>query len=615
MTAPPPSRSPLPRLLALAWAYRRRCLSILAVQVALLALGVVGLGISGLAIDVLRATLQPGAPAPRWPLGWTPPANWSALALVAAGGASVLLLAVVRAGLTYVYGLWVGRLVQYEIVPTLRAAVFAKLQRMSFRFFDATASGSIINRVTGDVQSVRAFVDQVIIQSLVILLALAVALTYMLGKHVGLTLACLASTPLLWFATVRFSRWVAPSYDESRRLLDGLVTTVGETISGMSVIKGFAREEDRRALFDARNRRVQEQQGSIFRRVSRFTPVVDGLSQANLLVLLAYGGSLVVAGRMSLGELLVFAGLLQQYGTQVAGLANVINTLQQSLISARRVFEILDAPVEVQDAPGVSATAESPRLDGHVAFHRVSFGYQKDEPALRDIDFTVQPGQRVVLFGETGSGKSTLLSLVPRFYDATAGQVVLSGRDVRELPLASLRAQVGIVFQESFLFATTVRDNIAFGRPGASIAAVERAARLASAHDFVMRMRDGYETILEEGGANLSGGQRQRLALARAILLDPPVLLLDDPTAAVDSETETEMLGALRVVTAGRTTFLATHRIAAARDADLILVLEDGRIVERGTHAELLRAGGPYQAVAELQAHGGDDSWQALGAS
>jgi ABC-type multidrug transport system fused ATPase/permease subunit len=602
-SSPPGTAHVIRRLLALGWAYRRDCLAVLGYQVLLLALGLLGLSLTGLAIDIIRRQLQPHAALPHWPFGWSPPPGWSPLALLAAVGGVVLLMAAVRAALNYLYSVAVGHLVQMEIVPHMRAAVYDKLQRMSFRFFDATASGSIINRVTGDVQAVRAFVDQVLIQSVILLLSLAVYLLFMLGKHPGLTAACVATTPLLWIVATLFSRWVQPAYAESRRRADALVTFYTETIQGIRVIKGFAREPERLAGFAERNRAVRDQQDSIFRRVSLFTPTVDSLAQVNLVVLLGYGGTLVARGRLTLGDLVVFAGLLQQFAGQVANLANIVNTLQQSLISARRVFEVLDAPVEVKSPPRATVPA---RLAGAVRFAAVSFGYHGDgsPAALAEVDFEARPGQRVVLFGETGAGKSALLALIPRFYDPTRGHVSIDGVDLRHYDLDALRAQVGIVFQESFLFSASITDNLAFGRPGAGRDDIERAARLASAHDFITALPDGYDTLLEEGGGNLSGGQRQRLAIARAILRDPPILLLDDPTAAVDAETEGEVLAALARVAEQRTTFVATHRLAACYGADLILVLEDGRIVERGRHQDLLAAGGVYFRAASLQLGG-----------
>ncbi|MCX6955957.1 MAG: ATP-binding cassette domain-containing protein, partial [Verrucomicrobia bacterium] len=274
------------------------------------------------------------------------------------------------------------------------------------------------------------------------------------------------------------------------------------------------------------------------------------------------------------------------------------NSVQQSLIGARRVFEILDAPVEVKDAPDAQ---RRPRLNGEVQFENVTFAYDGAEAVVRDIDLTVKPGQCVAILGATGAGKSVLMSLIPRFFDPTAGRVLLDGIDARQLKLDDLRRNIGLVFQESFLFSNTVAANIAFGHPEATQAQIEKAARIAAAHDFIMALPKGYETVLGESGNTLSGGQRQRLAIARAVLLEPAILLLDDPTAAIDSETEHEIFEALDRAIAGRTTFIVAHRLSTLRRADFILVMEDGRIVQRGTHEELMKQDGPYLHVADLQ--------------
>jgi ATP-binding cassette subfamily B protein len=316
-------------------------------------------------------------------------------------------------------------------------------------------------------------------------------------------------------------------------------------------------------------------------------------------ILFAYGGWLYVQGRIPLGGgLVVFAGLLQQFTGQVANISTIANSVQQSLAAARRVFEVLDTPVEVQSRPGAIAPG---RWTGRMAFERVTFGYAPGKPVLSEISFQTRPGQVIGIFGMTGAGKSTLLGLVPRFYDPQAGRILADGRDLRDLDLDAFRRQIGIVYQESFLFSNTVAANIAFGHPSATMEEIERAARIASAHEFIGELPHGYETVLGESGVDLSGGQRQRLALARALLLQPPVLILDDPTASVDARTENEIVSALREAMKGRTTLVVSGRLNLLRRADLILVLEDGRLTQTGTHDELVHRHGPYHETALLQ--------------
>jgi ATP-binding cassette subfamily B protein len=295
----------------------------------------------------------------------------------------------------------------------------------------------------------------------------------------------------------------------------------------------------------------------------------------------------------------VFAGLLQQFSAQVSSMSGIVNTLQQSLTGARRVFEVLDAPLEVDDPP---SPRQPEQLCGRLRFEQVSFGYSADRPVLRDLSFEVEPGQCVAVLGGTGAGKSSLLSLIPRFYDPLAGRILLDGVDLKQLDLDYLRRNIGLVFQESLLFRNSVAQNIAFGNPSASKEQVERAARIAGAHQFTLQLPQGYDTVLEEGAVNLSGGQRQRLAIARALLLEPKILLLDDPTTAVDAQTEHEVLQAMDAAIAGRTTLIVANRLSTLRRADWILVLDDGRIVERGTHAELMANRGVYYRAASLQA-------------
>jgi ATP-binding cassette subfamily B protein len=439
----------------------------------------------------------------------------------------------------------------------------------------------------------------VLFQSVIMAVSLTVYIAYMASLSPKLTLACLATTPLLAIMSLWFSKKIQPAYAHNRTLVEQLVQYLAECIQGIAVTKGFGREAESREKFDRANNEVYKQQLGIFWKVSVFSPAVGVLTRINMIVLLLYGGTMVMHGELPLGAgLFVFAGLLEQFSAQVNNIAGVVNSVQQSLIGARRVFEVLDAPVEVRSAPDAMPC---PKLKGAVRFERVEFSYSGIDPVLRDINLDVRPGQCVAILGATGAGKSVFMSLIPRFYDVTAGRLLVDGIDIRHLHLDDLRRNIGLVFQESFLFSNTVAANISFGHPDATPAQIEKAARIAAAHDFIMELPKGYDTVLGESGNTLSGGQRQRLAIARAVLLEPAILLLDDPTAAIDSETEHEIFEALDRAIAGRTTFIVAHRLSTLRRADFIIVMENGRIVQRGTHEELMAITGPYRHVASLQ--------------
>ena len=592
------------RLTGIAWQYRWDCMRLLGLQLLLTTLTVGVLALAGAGIDVVRHATDSTAPVS----GLT---QWLFDHILGDEGLTacyrlaglILVLALLRAGLSFVYGIKSVEFLHGRVVVGMRARVYTKLQQLSFRFFDANASGSIINRVTADAHSIRLFIEGVVIQVAIITLTLAVCSTYMFLTDWRLTLACLSVLPFqIWFA-IRFSRRVRPAYEENRDLMDNLVLDFSESIQGVQTVKGLATEERVLEGFGRRNEAVRTQKQKVIREISLFWPVIDGVSQLSLCILLGYGGWLFANGELALGTgLVAFAALLQQFAGQVATVATVVDNAQVSLTGARRIFEILDTEPGVASKP----EARSPgRFLGRVSFENVAFEYRDNNSVLRDISFVAEPGERIAIAGATGSGKSALLSLIPRFYDPRSGRVMLDGHDLRDLPLNELRRQVGFVFQENFLFSNTVAANIAFGHPDADQARIERAAKIAGADGFIRELPEGYQSLLGESGVNLSGGQRQRLAIARALLLEPTVLLLDDPTSAIDPETEREILEAMEAAMEGRTTFIVAHRLATLRSADRILVLERGRLAQVGTHDALMAEDGPYRRAINVQTEGG----------
>jgi ATP-binding cassette subfamily B protein len=604
-TAPQPTQTnatapTLRRLLGIAWSHRTDCLQLLGLQLILVVFTVAVFVLTGIAVDFIRHCADATVPAPTLPFFIPKDSDNVATLWWLSGG--IVVVALLRAALSFVFGLVSVRFMHGRIVVNLRAQVFAKLQQLSFRFFDSNASGSIINRVTSDAHSVRIFIEGVLLQLAIITVTLAVCSVYMFRTDWRLTLACLSVLPIqIWFA-IRFSKKVRPAYEENRDLMDRMVLGFSENVQGIQVVKGFSLEGRVMGRFAGWSEDIRVQKRKVFGEIALFWPVIDGLNRLSMIILLGYGGWLVMQGQISLGTgLVTFAGLLQQFATQVTTVAAVVDNAQVSLAGAKRIFEILDTDPGVASQPD----ARSPgRFLGRVTFDNVSFEYNENATVLKDVNFVAEPGRRIAIAGATGSGKSALLSLIPRFYDPRDGRVLLDGHDVRTLPLPELRRQVGMVFQENFLFSNTIAANIAFGHPDASQERIERAAKIAGAHDFIVAFPEGYETFLGEGGVNLSGGQRQRLAIARALLLEPTVLLLDDPTSAIDAETEKEIMEAMEAAMEGRTTFIVAHRLSTLRRADLILVLDRGRLIQQGTHEQLMAEDGHYRRAILIQSEG-----------
>ncbi len=569
-------------------------------QIALVVLSLSTLGITGLGIDYLSSQVVRDSPPPHWPFGLSPPVAWSPLQVITALSGLILAVATITAVLKYLAAVASAALSQ-EVLVRIRTDVYTKLQQLSFNFYDAGDSSSIINRAAGDASNVRSFIDGVIIKVLTVFLTLTVYLVYMLKMHVGLTIVCLASTPLLWIGAIVFSKLVQPAYRHASELGDVMIRTLVENLQGIQVIKGFARETEQARRFQKTTDDIRELKDSIFFRISTFQPAIGLLTQINMLVLIGYGGMLVIRGELALGTgLFVFANLLHEFANQISQITNIANSIQTSLASAERVFEVLDEPIQIQSA----ANAKHLKcVTDSIEFDDVSFGYHPDRRVLHDISLRIESGECLGITGPTGSGKTTFLSLLKRFYDVQSGSIRLDGADLQTLNLDDVRRSMGIVFQDSFLFSNTIAANIAFGVPDATSEQIESSAKIAMADEFIHELPDQYESMVGEHGSNLSGGQRQRLALARAIVTNPSVLLLDDATASVDPETEHEIRDALTAAMRDRTTIIVSNRLSTLRQTDRIVVLQDGTISAVGTHEELLESSVYYRELAAIQGY------------
>ncbi|MDQ0413488.1 ABC transporter ATP-binding protein [Mesobacillus stamsii] len=505
---------------------------------------------------------------------------------------------IVKGICTYIYQ-YTGELFGIHSVYKLRNSLYEKLQYLSFRYYDNAKTGDLMSRLTADVEGFRFFLSFGFSELIHFVLLIAISFSVMVYYSVPLTLVTLATLPFLAVVVYKFDKAVHPAFRGIRKSFGKLNTKVQENISGINTVKSLSREDYEIGRFNDSNGNYKDQYLFTSEIWAKYFPLMEFLGNLSVVLLLGYGGYLVMNESLLPGELVAFYSLVWYIMWPIMNLGFVVNLFSQSKASGERLLEILEDEDEVEEK---KEALQVEKLSGKVEFDHVTLRYGNDEnAALNNISFKARPGQTIGLIGTTGSGKTSITQLMTRFYEPVSGKVLIDGRDSKDYSVRSLRSNIGIVLQESFLFSSSIKANISYGNPEATMDEIIAAAKRAQAHRFIMELPDQYDTILGERGMGLSGGQKQRIAIARAICIDPSILILDDATSAVDMETEFKIQQALLEVMKGRTTFIIAHRISSLKHADEILVLENGSIAERGTHEQLIQNGGTYQKIYEIQ--------------
>lgn len=524
-------------------------------------------------------------------------------AMVELGKSRLLVLSVEIVGLTIIVGLlffvqrYVNTYFSQKVVYDIRNDVFAALQNQSFAFYDKIHTGQLLAKVTTDIDRIRGFLGWQLTFLINSMFLLAATLYSMSAMDLRLTTLLLLLMPLLFLAFYYFGKKIRPLFQQMREQYGNLTSVLHENITGIRVVRAFAREDFERRRFRSENDKYFKTTLASVRIRAFFIPLIAFLIGLGTVVIFWYGGIEAINGTLTIGALVAFNVYLAMLVMPMRFLGFFVSGYQLSMAAGDRVFGIMDAEPEIKEKPNATTL---PKIQGHVRFENVSFSYEKGEKGkqiLRNINLEAKPGETVALLGATGSGKSTIIRLIPRFYDVTSGKIAVDGHDVRDVKLRSLREQIGIVSQETFLFTLSIKENIAYGKPKATMEEIIEAAKTARAHEFISALPDGYDTRVGERGVTLSGGQQQRIAIARALLSDPKILILDDSTSSVDVETEYEIQRALQALLKSRTTFVITQRVSTIRNANKIFVLEEGEVTEEGTHETLIAKKGAYYRI------------------